>query len=148
MQKDSHALGGALDRPYLSANDLRRGSEGFLHLVPDGCEMLVPPILPQSSFTTKWLWQLTQLAQYLTHRSNTSNDISKPMNETLAPEACEWCTELITGCLGHLINASQFPPLKPWSAVLKGLSGAKMITNRCKQHGPWGYRRPCLRAIR
>jgi hypothetical protein len=50
MLEDSRALGVVLDRPYLSAN-LRRGSEGFLYLVPDGHEMLVPPILPQSSFT-------------------------------------------------------------------------------------------------
>lgn len=53
MQEDSYDFGAVLDRPYLSAKDLRKGREGFLYLVPDRHEMSVPPILPQSSFTTR-----------------------------------------------------------------------------------------------
>lgn len=113
-----------------SANNLRTGSEGFLHLMSDGLEVLEPPLMPQSSFTTQWLWHPAQLLHHLTAGTTpgmTSDDIASHWMKHLLPEACEYCIEPITGCL---------IPLNSWFAVLKEVQITLTM----------GYRRPYLRS--
>lgn len=118
---------------YPSANDLRKGSEGFLSLVPDdmGCRCLQfyvsHPSPHNDSDNQLHFWSLGGTGKTLV-----MTPAMNGMEWTLMlPDAREHYIELITGCLIHWLMQASSHQENP---LFKGIPGPKVINNSRKQH--------------